>query len=101
MRVDITHQHRGVGTIILERLIKRAKELGYKKVIIDATENQKVAQQLYEKEVSKSINEANMLIFRQYITHLIFKIIGTTAHLPTCKATLEVSTLGSMPLLFS
>lgn len=49
MRVNIKYQQKGVGTIILERLIKRAKELDYKKVIIDATENQKVAQHLYEK----------------------------------------------------
>ncbi len=35
--------------MILQRLIKRAKELGYKKLILDTLERQDFAQRLYEK----------------------------------------------------
>lgn len=49
IRVNIKHQSQGIGLMILSRLIKEARKLGYKKVILDTTENQKVAKKLYEK----------------------------------------------------
>lgn len=49
MRVDIKHQRQGIGSMILEKLIEKAHELGYKKIILDTSENQKAAIMLYEK----------------------------------------------------
>ena len=49
MRVSIQHQRKGLGSTILEKLIERAKELGYKKLILDTSEKQTAAKQLYEK----------------------------------------------------
>lgn len=49
MRVSIKHQRKGLGSTILEKLIQRAKELGYKKLILDTSERQDAAKQLYEK----------------------------------------------------
>ncbi len=48
MRVDPELQGKGIGALILDRLIQRAKELGYKKLILDVAEKQKIAQRLYE-----------------------------------------------------
>lgn len=49
MRVNIDYQQKGIGSLILESLIKRAKELGYKKLELDTTENMAAAKRLYEK----------------------------------------------------
>jgi ribosomal protein S18 acetylase RimI-like enzyme len=49
MRVNIAHQNQGIGSLILDSLIQRAKELGYKRLILDTTENQNAAKRLYEK----------------------------------------------------
>lgn len=49
MRVNIKHQRKGLGSIILKKLIERAKELGYKKLTLDTSEKQNVAKHLYEK----------------------------------------------------
>jgi ribosomal protein S18 acetylase RimI-like enzyme len=49
MRVNINHQRKGIGTKILEKLLERAKDIGYKKIILDTSENQKAAKQLYER----------------------------------------------------
>ena len=49
MRVDVNHQKLGVGSMILKNLIKRAVDLGYKKLILDTNEKQIAAKQLYKK----------------------------------------------------
>ena len=49
MRVSIKHQRKGLGSMILKKLIERAKEFGYKKLILDTSEKQDAAKQLYEK----------------------------------------------------
>jgi len=49
MRVDVNYQGQGIGSFILEKLIQKAKELGYKKLELDTTENMIAAQRLYEK----------------------------------------------------
>ncbi len=49
MRVAINHQGKGIGSMILDHLTERAKELGYKKLILDTTTNQEAAKRLYEK----------------------------------------------------
>jgi len=49
MRVNIAYQQKGIGSLIIEILIKRAKELGYKKLELDTTENMHAAKRLYEK----------------------------------------------------
>ena len=48
MRVEPTLQGRGIGKQILDKLIERARELEYKKLILDVAEKQKTAQHLYE-----------------------------------------------------
>ena len=48
MRVEPSMQGKGIGKLILDRLIERAKELGYKKLILDTGEKQKTARHLYE-----------------------------------------------------
>ena len=48
MRVNIDYQKKGIGSLILESLIKRARELGFKKLELDTTENMHAAKRLYE-----------------------------------------------------
>src|SRR3989344_4280519 len=48
MRVEPALQGKGIGKMILDKLIEKAKELGYKKLILDVAEKQKGAQHLYE-----------------------------------------------------
>ncbi|MFH1089824.1 MAG: GNAT family N-acetyltransferase [Candidatus Uhrbacteria bacterium] len=50
MRVAINYQGHGVGSLILDRLIEKARELGYKKIILDTNEKQEAARRLYEKK---------------------------------------------------
>lgn len=49
IRVDTKYQRKGLGSIILKRLIERAKELSYKKLILDTSTKQFPAHKLYEK----------------------------------------------------
>jgi ribosomal protein S18 acetylase RimI-like enzyme len=49
MRVSIKYQNQSIGSLILESLIQKAKKLGYKKIVLDTTENMLAAQRLYEK----------------------------------------------------
>jgi ribosomal protein S18 acetylase RimI-like enzyme len=49
MRVKINYQRQGIGSIMLKKLIESAKELGYRKLILDTSANQTAAKQLYEK----------------------------------------------------
>ncbi|MBU2542414.1 GNAT family N-acetyltransferase [Patescibacteria group bacterium] len=48
MRVKPDFQGKGIGALILDRLIEKAKELGYKKLLLDTSIKQIVAQRLYE-----------------------------------------------------
>ena len=48
MRVRPEFQGKGIGGLILDRLIERAKELGYKELILDTSIKQIAAQRLYE-----------------------------------------------------
>jgi GNAT superfamily N-acetyltransferase len=49
MRVRPDFQRRGIGTAILQRLVDRARELGYRSLILDTTAHQVPAQNLYFK----------------------------------------------------
>ncbi|KKQ27265.1 MAG: GCN5-related N-acetyltransferase [Candidatus Magasanikbacteria bacterium GW2011_GWC2_37_14] len=48
MRVKPELQGKGIGALILDKLIEKAKELGYKKLLLDTSIKQIVAQRLYE-----------------------------------------------------
>lgn len=49
MRVNAHYQSRGIGSMILSRLITRANELGYQRLVLDTSRKQLAAQKLYEK----------------------------------------------------
>lgn len=49
VRVHPGFQRQGLGQMMLELLEKRAKELGYKVILLDTTINQSAAQKMYEK----------------------------------------------------
>lgn len=48
MRVKVDFQGKGIGTMILDNLIDKARNLGYKRIILDTTQNMTVAQRLYQ-----------------------------------------------------
>ncbi len=48
MRVKPELQGKGIGGLILDKLIEKAKELDYKKLLLDTSTKQIVAQKLYE-----------------------------------------------------
>ena len=48
MRVEEISQGKGIGSLILDKLIERAHELGYKKLILDTSTTQIPAHRLYE-----------------------------------------------------
>lgn len=48
MRIEKEYQGKGLGKTMLEKLIQRAKELGYKRLTLDTSTNQIPAQRLYE-----------------------------------------------------
>lgn len=50
MRVDVAHRRRGVGGAIYDRLEVTARELDYRKLILDTTVQQIAAQALYQKK---------------------------------------------------
>ena len=49
MRVNVNFQRKGIGTLILKTLIEKACEFGYKRIILDTSENQQSAKRLYER----------------------------------------------------
>jgi ribosomal protein S18 acetylase RimI-like enzyme len=49
MRVHPEYQRQGIGTVLLKQLEARAKQLGYRRFILDTTVKQIAAQKLYEK----------------------------------------------------
>ena len=48
MRVEPAYQGKGIGSLILDSLVERAKSLGYTRMILDTTERMVVAQHLYQ-----------------------------------------------------
>jgi|SRR3989344_2855412 len=48
MRVEPSLQGKGIGKLILDKLVERAKELGYKELVLDVAEIQEAARHLYE-----------------------------------------------------
>ncbi|MGA3184888.1 MAG: GNAT family N-acetyltransferase [Candidatus Dormibacteria bacterium] len=50
MRVNPDLQRRGLGRIVLRRLEERARELGYRRLVLDTTERQVAAIALYRSE---------------------------------------------------
>jgi len=48
MRVEPALQGKGIGKLILDKLIERAKELGYQKLTLDVAAKQEAARHLYE-----------------------------------------------------
>jgi ribosomal protein S18 acetylase RimI-like enzyme len=67
MRVHHTHQRQGIGAMMLASLIQRAKELGYKKLVLDTSQRQVGAQRLYEKygfrEYKRTERDGHIIIY--------------------------------------
>lgn len=55
MRIKPEYQGKGIGSLILDKLIEKAKELGYKKLILDTSVKQVIAQKLY---ISRGFKES-------------------------------------------
>ena len=49
MRVQPEYQGRGIGSLVLDTLIEKARQLGYRRLILDTTEKMQVAQHLYKR----------------------------------------------------
>lgn len=65
MRVDQKFQGQGIGSQILKKLIDRAKEIGYQKLILDTSVKQICAQKLYEKfGFQKYKQEGNTIYYK-------------------------------------
>jgi N-acetylglutamate synthase-like GNAT family acetyltransferase len=60
MRVDQKYQGKKIGSKILDTLIERAKKLGFKKIVLDTTNKQLVAQKLYESRGFKEFDRKNL-----------------------------------------
>ncbi len=69
MRVDPQFQRRGYGQLILNMLEQRAREMGYKKMILDTTIRSKAAVSLYIKNGYKETGRRDVA---QFNTVLIF-----------------------------
>lgn len=74
MRVDKKFQGQGIGKIMLDNLIKKAKELKFKRLILDTTVNQKTAQKLYK---SKGFKEFGRKILGNIECMFYEKIVKT------------------------
>lgn len=70
MRVEPSLQGKGIGKLILDKLIEKARELGYKKLVLDVAEKQKGAQHLYESRGFKEYKRGDLggqeTIYYQY-----------------------------------
>lgn len=55
MRVHPNFQRRGFGQIIIQQLEKRAKDISYKKMVLDTSEKWTKAQNFYQKMVIKKL----------------------------------------------
>lgn len=60
MRVEPSFQGKGYGGLMLDKLIEKAKEIGYKKLILDTSIKQTVAQQLYLSRGFKEYKRGDM-----------------------------------------
>ena len=60
MRVEPSLQGKGLGKLILDKLIEKARELGYKKLVLDVAEKQKGAQHLYESRGFKEYKRGDL-----------------------------------------
>jgi ribosomal protein S18 acetylase RimI-like enzyme len=60
MRVEPSMQGKGTGKLILDKLMEKARELGYKKLVLDVAEKQKGAQHLYESRGFKEYKRGNL-----------------------------------------
>lgn len=67
MRVHPDFQRQGFGQWMLEALEKRAKELGYKRIQLDTTVKQTVAQYLYEKNGYSEIRRETWIIYGEVV----------------------------------
>jgi ribosomal protein S18 acetylase RimI-like enzyme len=72
MRVDPGFQGQGFGRAILQHLERRAAELGYRKLCLDTTTQQKAAQHLYQshgfKETGRStIGRFDLILFEKML----------------------------------
>ncbi|MDD4901874.1 MAG: GNAT family N-acetyltransferase [Patescibacteria group bacterium] len=74
MRVDLKYQRQGIGSTILDRLIDRARELGYEKIILDTNTNQAAARRLYEKYGFKEYKRGSVAHLQTIYYELIFLI---------------------------
>jgi len=67
MRVDPEFQGRGIGSLILDKLIAEAKAAGYRHLILDTIDRMVVARRLYEsrgfKEYKRSAFDGIIVIF--------------------------------------
>jgi ribosomal protein S18 acetylase RimI-like enzyme len=73
MRVHPDHWRRGFAQAIFDRLQFRAAELGYKKLILDTSVQQKAAQELYLKNGFrrtgiKNADPFEMILFEKYLS---------------------------------
>ena len=67
MRVEPDYQGKGIGSLILDTLIDKAKAAGYRKLVLDTTDKMQAAQHLYRsrgfKEYKRSLFGDIMIIF--------------------------------------
>lgn len=60
MRVKQEFQGEGIGSLMLDKLITKAKKLGYKKLILDTFKNQTVARKLYASRGFEEFKKENI-----------------------------------------
>jgi len=77
MRVDPEHQRKGFGQAVLNRLERRADELGYRHLCLDTTTKQDAAQQLYRKNGYRETGRKQMGRFEVILSE---KDLGEPSH---------------------
>lgn len=60
MRVDPEFQRKGYGQVILEMLEEKAKQLGYKKIVLDTTIKQTASQLMYVKNGYREVRREHI-----------------------------------------
>jgi predicted GNAT family N-acyltransferase len=79
MAVDISHQRRGVGTLLLQALEKRAIDLGAVRIVLDAREN---ALRFYRNQDYVPVGPGHTLF--NAVTHIqMTKSLHSQAHQPS------------------
>ena len=74
MRVEIKLQRQGIGLLILNYLIGRAKELGYTRIVLDTSTNQIAAMRLYEKSGFKEYQRGEIAHLHMIYYEMILPI---------------------------